>query len=387
MIRAVKIRLLPTSEQEELFRKSAGVARWSYNQFLRMNEALYENWQLSGEGDKNISAYNFRKFIVKHFKSDVYSWLADVSAQVFNQAVIDADVARKRYFKGITGRPKFKSKHRSKLSFYVRYSSLKRTECGFQGECLGEVKTTKPLPVAEKYSNPRISFDGKYWNLSVGIEVELPEVELTDKVIGVDVGVKNLATVSDGRVFENINKSRRIRRLERRLRREQRKLSRKLLANIERYDSLRRPIWRRPLNECRNIRRQNAKIRLIHKRLTDIRINHTHQATAAIVKNKPSRIVMEDLNIRGMMKNRHLAKAIADQRLYEFKRQMRYKAEYYGIEVVEADRFYPSSKKCSHCDHIKSDLKLSERVYRCSECGTVIDRDLNAAINLANYVP
>lgn len=185
--------------------------------------------------------------------------------------------------------------------------------------------------------------------------------------------------------YNNINKNAEVRRLEKKLKREQRKASRKLEMNIKSRDKKHSPIWKKQLRECKNIAKQNTKIKLIYKRLTDIRNNHLHQTTTEIVKTKPSQIVMEDLNIKGMMKNKHLSKAIAKQKFYEFKRQISYKAEMYGIKVIEANRFYASSKTCSHCGHIKKDLKLSDRTYSCFECGTTIDRDLNAAINLANY--
>lgn len=169
------------------------------------------------------------------------------------------------------------------------------------------------------------------------------------------------------------------------MKREQRKVSRKLEANIKSRDKNNRPLWIRPLRECKNIEKQHRKIWLIHKRLADIRNNYLHQTTSEIVKTKPSRIVMEDLNVKGMMKNKHLSEAIAKQKFYEFKRQIKYKAEMYGIKVIEAERFYASSKTCSHCGNIHKDLKLSDRIYVCPLCGNTLDRDLNAAINLANY--
>lgn len=175
-----------------------------------------------------------------------------------------------------------------------------------------------------------------------------------------------------------------MKRLERKLKREQRKLSRKLEANTLKRDKNNRPIYKTPLREMKNIQKQNQVIRQLHKRLTNIRTNHLHQATAEIVKTKPSRIVMETLNIKGMMKNKHLSKAIGQQKLYEFKRQNQYKCQKYGIEFVEVDTWYPSSKTCSCCGAIKSDLRLKDRVFKC-DCGLALDRDLNAALNLANY--
>lgn len=386
MQRAIKIRLLPTKEQEILFWKSAGTARWAYNYFLDANEQAYKEGQRITEGE-------VRKYINNVLKKTTHTWLKEVGSNVMKQGVKDAALALQRYIKGISGKPKFKSRRKSKISFYVNYESLKRTKNGFHGEKVGIVKTASTLPKITRdkhYANPRISYDGKHWYLSIGYEIEQEQVELTSESIGIDLGVKELAIVSNEdasrtKFYKNINKSVEVRRLEKKLKREQRKASRKLEANTRSHDKNRRPIWKRPLRECRNIQRQNNKIQLLHKKLTDIRNNYLHQTTAEIVKTKPSQIVMEDLNVKGMMKNKHLADAIAKQKFHEFKRQIKYKAEIYGIRVVEVDRWYASSKTCSHCGHIKNDLKLSDRIYICPVCGTKLDRDLNAAINLANY--
>ncbi len=386
MQRAIKIRLLPTKEQENLFWRSAGTARWAYNYFLDANEQAYKEGRRITEGE-------VRKYINNVLKKTTHIWLKEVGSNVMKQGVKDAALALKRYIKGISGKPKFKSRRKSKISFYVNYESLRRTKNGFHGEKIGFVKTASTLPKIAKdkhYVNPHISYDGKHWYLSVGYDVEQKQTELTDESIGIDLGIKELAIVSNQdasrtKFYKNINKSAKVRRLEKKLKREQRKASRKLEANTNSHDNNRRPIWKRPLRECRNIQRQNNKIQLLHKRLTDIRTNYLHQTTAEIVKTKPFQIVMEDLNVKGMMKNKHLAEAIAKQKFYEFKRQIKYKAEMFGIKVVEVDRWYASSKTCSHCGHIKKDLKLSDRIYVCPVCGTKLDRDLNAAINLANY--
>lgn len=387
MIIATKIKLKPTKEQEILFWKSAGAARWAYNYFLAESERHYQEYLDGKHEKKTLNEGDVRKYINNVLKKTTHTWLKEVGSNVMKQAVKDANVARDRWFKGISGKPKFKTRHKSKISFYVNYESLKRVNGGFQGEKIGFVKTTQPLPKLtgnQKYSNPRISYDGKNWFLSVGYEIDEEEVELSNESLGIDVGVKELAVCSNGSVYKNINKSKEVKRLEHKLKREQRKLSRKLEANTLKRDKNNRPIYKTPLREMKNIQKQNQVIRQLHKRLTNIRTNHLHQATAEIVKTKPSRIVMETLNIKGMMKNKHLSKAIGQQKLYEFKRQIQYKCKKYGIEFVEADTWYPSSKTCSCCGAIKSDLKLKDRVFKC-ECGFALDRDLNAAINLANY--
>lgn len=396
MYTAVKIRLIPTKEQEVLFWKSAGTARWAYNYFLEVNEKAYKTWLENDKvGKRTVSDGDVRKYINNVLKKTTHKWLQEVGSNVMKQAVKDASIAFKRYLAGVSGKPRFRSRHKSKISFYVNYENLSRQPNGFNGERIGYVKTATSLPKlpkGTKYSNPRIFFDGKYWYLSVGYQLKDMTVELIDESIGVDLGIKSLAVVSnreatEKRIYKNINKTKEIKRLEKKLRREQRKAARKLEANIKRHDKNHRPIWIRPLRECKNLEKQNGKIKLIHKRLTDIRNNHLHQTTSEIVKIKPSQIVMENLNVKGMMKNKHLSEAIAKQKFYEFKRQIQYKAEMYGIRVIEASRWYASSKTCSHCGNVKKNLKLSDRIYICPVCGVKLDRDLNAAINLANYKP
>lgn len=389
MLITKKIRLKPTTEQEILFRKSAGVSRWAYNFFLGENERIYREYIDNGKvGKKSISEGDVRKYINNILKPTTHFWLKEVGSNVMKQGVKDASLALQRYFKGLSGKPKFKSKHKDRPSFYVNYESLSRKQGGFQGEKIGFVKTSEALPKLnknEKYSNPRITFDGKYWYLSVGYEVQESTVELTDESLGIDLGVKDLAICSNGKVYKNINKTQRVKKLEKKLKREQRKLSRKIENNIQSYKSNRNPIYKRPLKECQNIQKQNRLIRNIHRKLANIRQNHLHQTTTEIVKTKPSRIVMESLNVSGMMKNKHLSKAIQQQKFYEFKRQIEYKSKLNGIEFIQVDKFYPSSKTCSCCGNIKKDLKLSDRMYKCDVCGLVIDRDYNASINLANY--
>ena len=390
---ARKIRLLPTPEQEQLFWKSAGVARWAYNYFLA-EQQVYQAYLENGKtGPHYAKETEIRKYINNVLKPTTHTWLKEVGSNVMKQAVKDANEAYQRYLKGVSDKPKFKSKHKSQPKFYVNYETLRRKPNGFQGEKLGIVKTAESLPKLPKgvkYSNPRISFDGKYWYLSVGYERWEQQEVLTGESLGIDVGVKELAICSNGERYPNINKTKQMKRLEKKLRREQRKLSRKIKANIKTYKVIggyRYPVWERPLNECKNIQKQKNVICQIHRTLNGIRNNYLHQKTTEIVRTKPSRIIMETLNIRGMLKNRHLAKDISNQKWYEFKRQIEYKCKRYGIAFVEADRFYPSSKKCSQCGNIKKDLKLKDRIYRCEKCGLVIDRDYNASVNLAMYQP
>lgn len=374
MILTKKVRLYPTEIQEKKLLQCVGTARFIYNWTLARQEENYKN------GGKFIKDGDLRKEITQLKKSEL-SWLNEVSNNVAKQAVKDACNAYKRFFKGLANKPRFKSKKKSKPSFYNDNIKLKVKEGKLVNiEKVGWIRTNEQLPVGVKYTNPRVSYDNKYWYISVGIEREVENVESTGESIGIDVGIKDLAICSNGITFKNINKTKEIKRLKKVLKRKQRKVSRKYEMN---------KIKKGGENRCRfkktnNIIKLENQIKLLHRKLSNIRSNHIHQATNKIVKTKPSRVVVETLNIKGMMKNRHLSKAISEQCLYEFHRQMKYKCEKYGIEFVEADKWYPSSKTCSKCGTIKKDLKLKDRIYKCT-CGLSIDRDLNASINLSRY--
>ncbi|RXM73563.1 RNA-guided endonuclease InsQ/TnpB family protein, partial [Clostridium tetani] len=292
MILSNKVRLYPTEVQEQRLWKSVGTVRFIYNWTLAKQEENYKN------GGKFISDNDLRKELTILKKTEL-NWLNEVSNNVAKQAVKDACIAYKRYFKGYSDKPRFKSRRKDKPSFYNDTSKLKVKPRMVLIEKVGWIKISEQIPMDVKYTNPRVSFDGKYWYLSVGIEKEKPKVELTDESIGIDVGVKDLAICSNGMTFKNINKTRLVKKLEKRLRRLQRKISKKYELNKER---------RKFVKTC-NIIKLEKKIRLLYRRLSNIRNNHLHQATTKIVKNKPSRVVMETLNIKGMMKNCHLSKA------------------------------------------------------------------------------
>ena len=365
MILSKKVRLYPTEEQKQKLWQSVGTARFIYNWTLNRQEENYKN------GGNFIKDNDLRKEITQ-LKKEKLSWLNEVSNNVAKQAVKDACNAYKNFFKGLADKPKFKSRKKSKPSFYNDTSKLKAKEKSVLIEKIGWVKTKEQLPMDVKYTNPRISYDNKYWYLSVGIEEEMPVVQLTGESLGIDIGIKDLAVCSNGITFKNINKSKEVRRLKKSLKRKQRQCSMKYEKNKKGKEYV----------KTKNITKLEKQIKLIHRRLSNIRLNYIHQVTTMIVKTKPSRIVMEDLNIKGMMKNKHLSKAIAEQCLYDFKLKMKYKCEFCGIDFVEADRYYPSSKLCSCCGSIKKDLKLKDRVYKCNECGYTEDRDLNASFNL-----
>ena len=233
----------------------------------------------------------------------------------------------------------------------------------------------KRVPVNAKYFNPRVRFDGINWYLTVGIEVSIAQSQKENDGLGIDLGVKDLAVCSSGQVYKNINKTSRVRRLKKKLRRLQRKISRKYNKN-KKGESYKK---------TRNIIKSEKKLLKVSHRLTNIRTDYIQKTTTEIIKREPSFVVLEDLNVKGMMKNKHLARAIQEQKLSEFCRILKYKCEWNGIRFITADRFYASSKICSVCGNKKNDLKLSDRTYKCEHCGTVIDRDFNASVNLYKY--
>ena len=363
-----KVRLRPNQQQEVQLYKSSGTARFIYNWVLGKQQENYK------KGNKFIPDSVLRKEITQLKKTEEFNWLNEVSNNIPKQAVKDACNSYKRFFKGQAKFPKFKSKKKTKPSFYNDTQKLKVKEKLVLLEKVGWIRTSEQLPIDTKYYNPRITFDGKYWYISVSIEEENKYEELTEESLGIDLGIKELAICSDGTIYGNINKTMKVKKLEKRLRRLQRKVSRKYQNNKEGSTFVK---------TC-NIIKLEKQIKLLQRRLSNIRKNYLHQTTSSIVKTKPRRIVIEDLNVKGMMKNRHLVKAIQKQGFYEFRRQLEYKTKHKGIELVIANRFFPSSKTCSNCGTINKDLKLSDRVFNC-ECGFNMDRDLNASINLANY--
>lgn len=371
MIKSVKMRLLPTKEQELLMLKTIGCSRFAYNWALNRCNELYK----SGE---KYSMANIRKEFTQLKKQDDFKWLNEVSNTTMVESMRNLDKAFKSFFKKKSKYPKFKSKRKSRQSFYVRYDSLyfKDNICNI--EKIGKVKfkTNYDIPNC-KYTNPYCNYDGKYWYLSFGFEHNENQVVLNEDLsVGIDLGIKNLAIVNVlDEPIKNINKTKKVKKLKKRLKRLQKQLSRKYEENKCGNNFV----------KTNNIIKLEKQIKLLHRKLSNIRSNHIHQATNKIVKLCPYRVVMEDLNISGMMKNKHLSKAIQEQCFYEFIRQIKYKCEFNGIEFIQADRFYPSSKTCSCCGEIKSTLKLKDRGYKCEHCGIEIDRDKNASINLGNY--
>ena len=359
----------------------ANTARFAYNWALGREKENYKN------GGKFLSDGDLRKEFTQLKKTEEYSWLNEISNNVTKQAIKDACTAYKNFFRGLQKFPRFKSKKRAMPKFYqdnvkIRFSNTHVKFEGFSSSRKANKQKMNWVRLAEhgriptnaKYMNPRISFDGLNWWISVCVEFPDCRETLNDDGIGIDLGIKDLAICSDGTKYKNINKSQKVKKLEKRKRRLQRSISRKYEKN------------KKGGSYCKtsNIIKSEKELLKLNHRLTNIRKNYLHQITTEIVKTKPFYIVLEDLNVKGMMKNRHLSKAVQQQCFGEFRRQIEYKSVWNNIPVIIADRFFPSSKLCSCCGNIKKDLKLSDRIYKC-ECGNVIDRDYQAALNLKRY--
>lgn len=378
MIKGYKIRIYPTKEQEQKFWQHIGATRWMYNFMLAEQRRRYE------VGEKHMSAFDMNKYVTVLKKMDEYAWLCGISSQTLRRACTDVARAYDNFFKKRGRHPRFKSRKRSKASFPLcdDIGKVWFSERHVQIPTIGKVryKTDFDLPHGRdhKFLNPRISNSNGKWFLSFGMECENQAPALNDYSVGIDLGIKETAVVAYGDeqlVFHNINKSKKVRQLKKRMKHLQRSISRKYEANKQGNTFV----------KTNNIARQEDKLRKMHARLTGIRVNYIHQMTHQIVMLLPHRVVMEDLNVQGMMKNRHLSRAIQEQCFYEIIRQMQYKSEWNGIEFIQADRFYPSSKTCSHCGCIHKRLKLKDRTFVCPECGFTIDRDYQAALNLSRY--
>ena len=384
MIKTIRVMLLPNNKQKTKLFQYADTARFAYNWALGREQENYKN------GGKFISDGELRKEFTQLKKTDEYAWLNEIDCDVPKQAIKDACEAYRDFFKGYTKFPRFKSKKHSAPKFYQDNVKIKFTDTHVKLMLVaGKGKATSKrnqkfcrirlaehgrIPTNCKYCNPRIKYDGINWYITVGIEYEDSTTLPSNEGIGIDLGIKDLAICCDGNTYKNINKTQKVKKLEKRKRRLQSSISRKYEKN------------KKGESYCKTnniIKREKELLKLNH-RLTNIRQNYLHQTTTEIVKTKPSFVVLEDLNVKGMMKNRHLSKAVQQQCFGEFRRQIEYKSAWNNISVIIADRFFPSSKLCSCCGTIKKDLKLSDRVYKC-ECGNVIDRDYQAALNLKKY--
>ena len=381
MIKTIRVMLLPNNKQKTRLSQYANTSRFAYNWALGREKENYEN------GGKFISDCDLRKEFTQLKKVDEYSWLNNISNNVTKQAIKDACNAYKRFFKGYSKFPKFKSRKYSTPSFYQDNVKIQFTDTHVKVEGFSSSKKKnkqklnwirlaehRRIPTNCKYTNPRIKYDGINWYITVGIEYEDSNNFLSNEGIGIDLGIKDLAICSDGNKYQNINKTQKVKKLEKKKRRLQRSISRSYEKN------------KKGKEYCKTynvIKKEKLLLKLTH-RLTNIRQDYLHQTTSEIIKREPSFICIEDLNVSGMMKNKHLSKAVQQQCLYEFRRQIEYKSAWNNILVIVADRFFPSSKLCSCCGTIKKNLKLSDRIYKC-ECGNIIDRDYQAALNLKRY--
>ena len=376
MIKTYKVRLEPNNKQHARMMQYAGAARYAYNWAIDREKKAYES------GNSFINDNELRKLFTKH-KAD-NNWLYSISNAVTAQAIKDAVIAFSNFFKGRAKYPQFKSKKKSKPSFYQDGFKIKVSENHIKIEKIADGKKPNKrklnwiklseknrIPQAKSYLNPRVTFDGIHWYVSVGVEHPDDSVRVpTGQGVGIDVGLKELAVCSDGHTYKNINKTDRVKQK----RRKQRQIARKYLMNKEGNNYV----------KTKNIEKAELKLLKKNHKLTNVRNDYIHKVTTDIVKREPSFIVLEDLNVSGMMKNKYLAKAVQEQNFYKLREILTYKAEQAGIKLVIADRFYPSSKTCSHCGSIKSDLKLSDRTFKCNKCGLEIDRDLNASLNLCH---
>ena len=376
MLKSFKTEINPTHEQKVRINKTIGICRYVYNFYLAHNKVLYDN------GEKFMTGKSFSVWLNNEYlpRNPEYQWIKEASSKSVKKSMENACTAFMRFFKGQSGFPKFKKKGISDVKMYfVKNDARTLIPCErhrIKIPTLGWVRLKEKgyIPTTKTgcvIRSGTVSVKaGRYY---VSVLAEIPDTEKETaggEGVGIDLGLKELAVVSSGKRYKNINKTAKLKKLEKQLRREQRCLSRK-------YENLKKG----EATQKKNIQKQRLKVQRLHQKIDNIRTDHINKTIAEIVKTKPSYITIEDLNVSGMMKNRHLSKAVASQKFYEFRTKLRAKCDGKGIELRIADRFYPSSKRCHRCGYIRKDLKLSDRVYRC-ECGYVEDRDRNASLNL-----
>jgi putative transposase len=388
MIKGIKVMLVPNNKQNTLLFQSAGTSRWAFNWALGREKENYAS------GGKFISDNDLRKELTQLKKTNEFIWLNTVSNNVPKQAIKDACIAYQRFFKGQAKFPQFKTRKKSLPKFYQDNIKIQFTSTHVKFEGFSKSKKVNkqqlnwvrlaehnriPFGKDVKYINPRVSFDGLNWWISVGIEYPDNINTPLSKGIGIDLGIKDLAICSDETTYGNINKTKKMKRLEKQKKRLQRQVSRKYEANRDGLKYI----------KTKNILKLEHKIKSVQHKLNGVRDNYIQQTTSEIVRREPSFITIEDLNVSGMMKNKHLSKAIQQQSLYEFGRQLKYKGIWNHIEIRIANRWYPSSKTCHECGQVNKLLTLNDREWVCIECGSVLDRDYNASLNLRdteNYV-
>ncbi|EGT3619759.1 transposase [Clostridium perfringens] len=378
--RAYKMEINPTDEQKSKIHRTIGVSRFVYNFYIARNKEIYER------KGKFISGMDFSKWLNNEYipNNQEVKWIKEVSSKATKQAIMNGDKAFRDFFKKAKGFPKFKKKKNQDVKAYFPKNNktdwtLERHRVKIPTLGWVRLKEFGYIPINSVVKSGTVSQKADRYYVSILVEEDDKKVyKSTNEGLGIDLGVKEFAVCSDGSKFKNINKTSTVKKIEKKLKREQRKLSRK-------YESLK--IRNKNIKEGRatgqNIQKQIVKVQKLHQRLTNIRTDYINKTVFSIVNQKPSYVTIEYLNVKGMMKNRHLSKAIVSQKFFEFKTKLMSKCKQNNIELRIVDRFYPSSKTCSNCGKIKKDLKLSDRIYIC-DCGFTIDRDLNASINLKN---
>ena len=375
MLKSFKTEINPTEEQKARIRKTIGTCRYVYNFYLGHNKVLHDN------GEKFMTGKSFSLWLNNEYIPDNpdKTWIREVYSKAVKKSIEDGCAAFTRFFKHQSDFPKFKKKGKSDVKMYFVRNNPKDCQCErhrLKIPTLGWVRIKEKgyIPTTKDgYMIRSGTVSVKAGRFYVSVLVEIPDVNINNNLnegIGIDLGLKDFAIISNGKTYRNINKSAGLKKLEKQLIREQRSLSRKY-ENLKKGESTQRA----------NIQKQKLKVQKLHHKMDNIRTDYINKIIAEIVKTKPSYITIEDLNVKGMMKNRCLSKAVASQKFYEFRKRLKAKCDEKGIELRVADRFYPSSKTCHHCGSIRKNLKLSDRIYRC-ECGYVADRDLNAALNL-----
>lgn len=382
MIRSYKVRIYPTKKQEVIMNKHINCCRFMWNYMLELNLKREEL------GLYILSGFDMSKEMTILRNQPQYSWLKDISSHSLQVICHDLEDAYKRFFNKTSRKPKFKKKDKAKRAFPARCDrTYFKNEKIVVVPVIGNIKYRTDFNFqygrnALKLKNPRISNVGNKWFLTFGLEADKQDYNLNDFSVGIDLGIKDLAVVSYDedkfKVYHNINKSKKVKYYKSKLKHVQRNLSRK----YEKRKSENFYNKEMSKNEIREL----EKIQYLYRRLANIRDNYIHRVTAEIVNILPKRIVIEDLRVSNMLKDKRLSEEIYEQSFYKFREYLTYKCEEKGIELVIADKYYPSSKTCSCCGNIKKNLKLSDRTYICDKCGFTIDRDLNAAINLMNYV-
>ena len=390
MLKAFKTEIAPTEGQKTKIIRSIGVARFLYNQYIAYNLRLYKMYQrgmLDEKQKRFVTANDFDKYVSHKLKKEL-PWIAQCGSKARKKALVNAEQAFRRFFSGTSGFPNFKKKANQDVKLYFPKNNngdwtIWRHKLMIPTLKQVRLKEFGYLPVGAKVTNGTVSYVAGRFYVSVVVDIdekskynkdlEASYHTVTDGV-GIDLGVKDLAIVSDGKAFKNINKGSKVKRLEKRLRREQRRLSRK-------YE-FRKKKGGMTATASANIDKQKLKVQKIHHRIDTIREGYENKVVHEIVKQKPRFITMEDLNVKGMMKNKHLAKAVAAQRFNLILTKLKRKAQIIGIEFRTVDRFYPSSKTCHTCGHTNKGLKLKDRVYICPKCGYTENRDFNAALNL-----